>query len=235
MELDADSRLRKSFENTLILGGNYQFNHSTQEINKIKPYYHWSGSIEFAGNIPYLISKSFNPGQSPYMVFGSPFAQFVRLESNFRYYHQRRSHTWAFRASGGLISAYGNTTVAPYSKQFFIGGSNSLRAFRLRELGPGSYINPAANDQNYFDQTGDIKLEFNAEYRFSIASYIKGAAFLDAGNIWLLKGTIGAKEEGRFKSSTFYKEIAVGTGIGLRIDVEYFVIRFDGAFPIRKP
>lgn len=234
-ELDADRRLRESFGNILIPGGSYQFNHSTQELNKIQPYHYWSGSIEYAGNIPYLLSKAVKPSQSTYTLFGTPFAQFIRLYSDFRYYQQRRSHTWAFRASGGLIAAYGNTTVAPYSRQFFIGGSNSLRAFRLRELGPGSYINPVANDKNYFDQTGDIKIEFNAEYRFDIASYLKGAAFVDAGNIWLLNDTIGAQAEGKFNGSTFYKEIAVGTGIGLRIDFEYFVIRLDGAFPIRKP
>jgi hypothetical protein len=234
-ELDADRRLRESFGNIIIPGGHYQFNHSTQELNKIAPYYYWTSSIEYAGNIPYALSKAFKPSQAPYTLFGTPFAQFIRLYSDFRYYHQRRSHTWAFRVSGGVIAAYGNTTVAPYSRQFFIGGSNSLRAFRLRELGPGTYINPTTNNQNYFDQTGDIKLEFNAEYRFNIASYLKGAAFLDAGNIWLIKDTIGANEEGKFDPSNFYKEIAVGTGIGLRIDFEYFVIRLDGAFPIRKP
>ncbi len=234
-ELDADRRLRESFDNILIPGGSYQFIHSTQEIQKIQPYYSWSGTFELAGNIPDLVTKTLNPNQSEYTILGVPFAQFVRLYTDFRYYHQRRSHTWAFRLGTGMITAYGNSTVAPYAKQFYIGGSNSLRAFRLRELGPGSYINPAANNQNFFDQTGDIKIEFNAEYRFNIASYLKGAAFIDAGNIWLIKDTIGANADGKFSPSTFYKEIAVGTGIGLRVDFEYFVIRLDGAFPIRKP
>jgi outer membrane protein insertion porin family len=234
-ELDADRRLRASFDNILVPGGSYQFNHSTQDINRVQPYYAWSGTLEFAGNITRLASEIFNPDQSVYTILGVPFAQYVKVYSEFRYYHQRRSQTWAFRIGGGVIAAYGNSAVAPYAKQFFIGGSNSLRAFRLRQLGPGNYINPDATDQNFFDQTGDIKMEFNAEYRFKIASYLKGAAFVDAGNIWLLKDTIGNDGAGKFSPSSFYQEIAVGTGIGVRIDFEYFVIRLDGAFPIRKP
>ena len=234
-ELDADRRLRESFSNNLIPGGSYQVIHTTQEIKKIQPYYYWSGTFEFAGNLPQLVSKGINTGQTDYRILGVPFAQFVRVYSDFRYYHQRRSQTWAFRLGAGLIAAYGNSEVAPYAKQFFIGGSNSLRAFRLRQLGPGNYINPEATNQNFFDQTGDIKIEFNAEYRFNIASYLKGAAFVDAGNIWLLRDTIGPDGAGRFSASEFYKEIAVGLGAGLRVDFDFFVIRLDGAFPVRKP
>lgn len=234
-KLDQDSRLKNSLENVMILGGKYQLVYSTQDLEKIRPYFYFSGNFELAGNIPTALAGALGGGEKPYGIFGAPFSQFVKLYADARYYLQRRNYTWANRLAAGFVAPYGNSEVAPYSEQFFIGGSTSLRAFQLRELGPGSYVNPNIQQTNFFDQTGDIKLELNTEYRFGLLSYLKGAVFLDAGNIWLLDQTIGANQEGRFQWDTFLKEIAVGAGLGLRIDFDYFVIRADTAFPLRKP
>jgi len=127
-------------------------------------------------------------------------------------------------------------------KQYFVGGPNSLRGFLIREIGPGSYVDSTAFDiergekknVGFFNQTGDIKLELNAELRFDIFKWIKGALFADAGNVWLMRRD-PARPNGEFDFTRFYKEIALNVGAGLRLDFNYFVIRFDYGFPIRDP
>ena len=168
-----------------------------------------------AGNLTNLVANTIGGDSRPHRIFGTPYSQYLKLEADSRYYLQRTDHTWAFRFTGGLVIPYGISDFVPYSEQFFIGGSTSLRAFRLRQLGPGAYVNPAAQDVNFFDQTGEIKLEFSTEYRFDLYSYLKGAVFVDAGNIWLLNENINDSGEGAFKIDSFYREIAVGSGVGL--------------------
>ena len=120
-------------------------------------------------------------------------------------------------------------------KQFYIGGSNSVRAFSVWGLGPGSYRIPdSIAAKSFLDQAGDIKLEANTEYRFPIISILKGALFIDAGNIWLLQDDPN-RPGGKFSSKTFLDEVAVGTGFGLRLDLSFFILRFDLAFPLRVP
>lgn len=233
-QLNENRRLANSLEDILILGGEYRWTYTTQEINALKPYFYLSNTIELAGNIPYAIGQLLKPRDAPYSIFRSRFSQFFKFNLDARYHYPYKSSSWAFRLAGGMISSYGNTTIAPYSKQFFIGGSTSLRAFRLRQLGPGSYVNPDLDQLDFFDQTGDIKLEFNAEYRFDLISYLEGAFFVDAGNIWLRNDTVDNSNQGRFRFNTFLQEIAVGVGGGLRVDFQYFLIRLDAAFPVRQ-
>ena len=137
------------------------------------------------------------------------------------------------RIIAGVAFAYGNSDEIPFSKQFFIGGTNSLRAFRSRALGPGTY--DGSNELSKFipDQSGDVKLEFNTEYRGNIYKFINGALFMDAGNIWLLNKDLD--KPGSQFSKDFMKDIAVGLGAGLRFDLGFLVLRTDLAFPIRKP
>ena len=234
-KLDQDSRLKNSLENVLILGGEYQFTYSTQDLDKIQPYFYGAATFGLAGNIPSALAGALGNGKKPYGLGGSPFSQFAKIVVDTRYYLQRRTHTWANRLTAGIVAPYGNLNIAPYSEQFFVGGSNSMRAFQLRELGPGAYVNPDFQQVNFFDQTGDIMLELNTEYRFGLFSYLKGAVFADAGNIWLLNQSIGDNQEGQFEWNSFLKEIAIGAGLGLRADFDYFVIRVDAAFPVRKP
>ena len=140
---------------------------------------------------------------------------------------------------GGVIWAYGNKTIAPYSEQFYVGGANSIRAFTIRSIGPGRF-HPAENaTYSYVDETGDIKLEANVEYRFRILSNLmggnlNGAVFLDAGNVWLMR-----KDEARpgaeFTLNRFFDSIALGTGVGIRYDLSFLVLRLDWGIALHVP
>ena len=209
-------------------------------MGALDPYFFMRAGVETAGNLAYLTGLLRAGKQDePYKVFGLPFSQFIKLDLDARYHIPRGASSLVFRVFGGIGISYGNTQVMPYVKQYFSGGANGLRAFQIRTVGPGSYVNiPADATQNEFiDQTGDIKLEANVEYRFPLVSYLKGAVFLDAGNIWLLREDEGEtpREGGVFKFNKFYKEIAAGAGLGFRLDISSFVIRLDIAFPISKP
>ena len=134
----------------------------------------------------------------------------------------------------GAAHAYGNSTQVPYSEQFYIGGANSIRAFTVRSIGPGSYRVPADKVNGYFDQTGTFKLELNTEYRFPIFGFLHGAVFVDAGNVWLLKND-PQRPGGKLKASTFLRDIALGTGVGLRADIGMIVIRGDLGYGLHTP
>ncbi len=236
--LQQNRRLRASFENVLILGLNYAFSLSNQSDNVGKSYYFYRGGFESAGALLNAVTSG-SGSERPREVFGIAFSQYLKFDSDFRYYILFRKTMIASRFNVGLGYPHGNSTVLPYIKQYFIGGASSLRAFRIRTLGPGGYETIQDDEgSNFVDQTGDMKLELNLEYRFPIISFLKGALFIDAGNIWLVKGDADEstpQAEGRFDFSTFYREIAIGTGFGIRLDFEVAAIRLDLAFPLRKP
>lgn len=236
--LDEDPRLRQSFEDVFIAGLSYNYQYTDGNSNSKKQYSYLKTEVETAGNLLNLVTQ-LGTGQidPPYEFFGLPYAQFVKLNVDYRYYYPYRQALTAARFYFGLGVPFGNSDVLPYTKQFFIGGSNSIRAFRLQGLGPGSYVADVADDDairnQFIDQTGDIKLEVNVEYRFPLFSYLKGAVFMDAGNVWLLESD--TRPEGVFAFNQFLNEIAIGTGLGFRLDFQYFVIRLDGAFALRRP
>ena len=166
-------------------------------------------------------------------LLGVPFAQFVK--TTVQYTHQiplTKRSLLAMRAFGGVVFSYGNAKSAPYSELFSVGGANSIRAFGMRTIGPGSY-HPASSQYSYVDQMGDFKLEANVEYRFPIVGKLQGAAFLDAGNVWLLRE--GTQQGGQFGFKHFGEQIALGTGVGLRYDLGFIVIRFDLGIGIHAP
>lgn len=244
--LAANPTLKNSFQNQFILGSRYSFTINTQLnddidqkyiVKKIsRSNYYFNGTIELSGNIPHAIqSLKFTEEQEPYTFFNAPYSQYVRTQLDGRFYHQFSKHSKiATRIVAGVGYAFGNAENMPYIKQFSVGGSSSLRAFPARSVGPGTF-NSLANDSIVFiDQRGDIKLEGNIEYRFDLIKVMKGALFLDAGNIWLIKED-SLRPGGQFNKSKFMNEIAVGTGFGLRFDFNFFVLRFDLAFPLRKP
>ena len=170
-------------------------------------------------------------------LFGTPFSQFVKGQAQLVYNRRlvRGSDQWLVsRVLVGAAHAYGNSQEVPYSEQFYIGGANSIRAFTVRSIGPGSYRAPESVRDGYFDQTGTFKVELNTEYRFPIISVLHGAVFLDAGNIWLLKNDPlrpGGKLEGR----TFFRDLALGTGAGLRVDIGMMVLRLDVGYGLHAP
>ena len=166
-------------------------------------------------------------------IFGLPFSQYLKFEADGRFYKGIGLHTvWANRVVVGLGLPYGNSRQIPYVKQFFTGGNNSIRAFRSRTVGPGTYKPPPTDSLGYIpDQTGDLKLELNTELRPRISGPLYGAIFLDAGNIWLQN--TDALKPGATIDKDFLSELYMGGGVGLRLDITLFVIRLDVAFPIR--
>lgn len=229
--------LRNSFEQKFIAGLNYSFVYNeVNDLQKRSPIY-FAANFEIAGNALSLISGSANENGTE-SILGMEYAQYIRTDIDFRYqYRFDDQQALVARLFGGIGYAYGNSISMPYSKQYYSGGPFSVRAFRIRALGPGTYQPNADNQElgsaSYIDQTGDIRLEANLEYRFPIMSFVKGALFADAGNVWLLKqnpALIGGEI-----SSGFMKELGVGVGAGVRVDVQGFVIRFDLAAPIHKP
>ncbi|MBC8112234.1 MAG: BamA/TamA family outer membrane protein, partial [Verrucomicrobia bacterium] len=241
--LDRDPFLQRSFENQFILGSNYGFTYNSQtgeQKERKQDNFYFNGNIDVSGNLASLVQKIVGKNENtddPNELFGSPYSQYTRLDVNLRYYHDfNKNSQLATRLIAGTGFAYGNSTVMPYIKQFSSGGSNSLRAFRARSVGPGTYnaLADTAVSSFFIDQTGDVKLESTVEYRFGIIGYLKGAVFADAGNIWLLRDDAN-RPGADFKWDSFLKEIGVGTGAGLRLDASFFVLRLDFAFPLRKP
>ncbi len=173
-------------------------------------------------------------------IFNAPFSQYIRGEAEFRHYlslgrlRRERINQLVSRVIVGVGYGYGNSTTMPFIKQFFIGGTNSIRAYQARSLGPGTFYggNPVVKNTFLPDQPGDIKIEMNTELRFKLFSFLRGALFADAGNIFTIK-TDSARPGSKF-SSVFFNQLAVGAGIGIRADIQFLVLRFDVAIPVRK-
>ena len=134
----------------------------------------------------------------------------------------------------GIIWAYGNKLIAPYNEQFYVGGANSIRAFTIRSIGPGRFHPSEISSYSYVDETGDIKLDLNVEYRTHLFWKLNGAAFIDAGNVWTLKSRY-SDDTGQFAFNRFYKEIAVSYGLGVRFDLDFLILRFDGGMKAINP
>jgi outer membrane protein assembly factor BamA len=231
-----DRTFKKVIDTQFILGANYSYL-MNQMIGPRIPRngFYFNGLVDVSGNIAGIVNKGSVKGGDTARIFGAPYSQYLKLESDFRYYRQLGNESvWASRIDAGIGFPYGNSAEIPFIKQFFIGGNNSLRAFRSRSLGPGTY-HPAIDTSIGFipDQSGDIKLEVNTELRFKIIKPVYGAAFIDAGNIWLYNEN-KYKPGARF-TKAFLNELAVGTGLGVRVDITILVLRLDVAFPIRKP
>lgn len=199
------------------------------------PYY-WQTTVSEAANLlslGYMVAGE-QWGEKEKTMFKNPFAQFVKLETEYRKTWQVGEHAQLVaHADAGVLWAYGNSSMAPYTEQFYVGGANSIRAFTVRSIGPGSYTS-TADRSSYLDQTGDIKLLLNVEYRPRLFGNLYGAVFVDAGNVWSMReddNRPGAK----FKACNVPKEMALGTGIGFRYDLDFFVIRVDWGVGIHTP
>ncbi len=215
----------------IILGSLYAYTYNTANPFATRQIY-FRTSIDLAGNIAGLLSKSNQAREA--LIFNTPFAQYVKLDFDLR--HQKRLHNnfdWLNRVLIGIGVPYDNSNVLPFSKQYVIGGSSSLRGFQMRQMGPGSYL-PTLHDQQYFQVIGgDYKLQFNSEMRMPIVAKLSGAAFIDIGNIWT-KDTLLFGRAGQLKKD-FYKELAVASGLGLRFDAGLVLVRLDLGIPLRKP
>jgi len=232
--------LQRITDRQLIFGPTYSYTYSTTMLPRKNTFY-YKGMLDLAGNITGLVTGANVKDGKEKNIFGIPFSQYAKIENDVRFYHKFTEKTSiATRLIAGVAVPYGNSEHIPFARQFFVGGSNSIRAFRARTLGPGSYDPRTENSTRaIFDQAGDIKLEMNAEYRANLFKFLNVAAFVDAGNIWLINdefddtGT-NTRPGGKF-SKEFLSEIAVGAGVGLRLDFSILILRLDLAMPLRVP
>jgi outer membrane protein assembly factor BamA len=228
--------LDKAIEQQFTIGPTYRFNYN-QLANGLSPINAWyfNGIIDLSGNVPGLISGADIKKGDTVKIFNTPFSQYAKFEGEARFYHKLGlKSNWVSRIDIGLGLPYGNSTQLPYVKQFFVGGSNSLRGFRSRAVGPGVYV-PQDTSNVIPDQTGDIKFEINTEFRPHITGPLYGAIFLEAGNIWLVNDSTYTHKAGAKFTSKWLSQLAVDAGVGLRFDITVFVIRLDVGFPLRKP
>lgn len=239
--LDSNPTLKSSYQPQIIFGPSYTFIYSSQRTKTDRKYMFFRTSLETAGNVLMAGFSLANLGNNtilPYKILQKEFSEYMRGEFDLRGYYRLDNHSMiAARSFFGIAVPYGNSTAVPFTKQFSVGGPTSLRGFEIREVGPGGYVNPL-HDKNYnlgfFNQTGDMKMEANAELRFDIFKWFKGAIFTDVGNVWLIKKD-PATPNGEFEFNTFWKQFAIDVGPGLRLDFNYFVVRLDYGIPIRDP
>ena len=236
--------LRSAFQQQFILASSYRYTYNQQVLEQRRQQIYFSGQIEGSGNVAQAIASSTNAPKGPtgiYTLLGQEFSQYTKLDLELREYFRispnpAKGNRLVGRLQAGIGRPSGNSRVLPYPKQYGIGGPNSVRAFAARGLGPGTY-KPTSTEQltnQFYDQVGDIRLEGNLEYRQDLVPYLKGAVFVDAGNIWLLNDDPD-RPGSAFRAGSFLKELAVGAGVGLRVDIQFFVIRLDLAFPLQAP
>ena len=231
----ASSYLAYSYRNVMILGGNYSFIFNNQKLQKVtRDYWFIRVNAEASGNFLSAISSLAGVAQKAgsYNIFGQPFAQYIRSDIDLRYnVVLNDASSVVYRGFFGIGIPYGNSRAIPFEKQYFGGGANDIRAWQVRSLGPGSY---KSNATGFINETADIKLEGNAEYRFKLFWIMEGALFLDAGNIWAIKED-PSRPGAKFDIGRFYQDIAVGTGTGLRFDFKFVTGRVDLGMKLRDP
>lgn len=194
----------------------------------------WTFTVQEAGNVFWAIWQAAGK-KGEKELFDTPFSQFIKGTTQLVYNRRLIGDHWLVtRAAVGAAHAYGNSSQVPYAEQFYVGGANSVRAFTVRSIGPGSYRVPSDMVNGYFDQTGTIKFEFNVEYRFPIIGPLHGAVFFDSGNVWLLKND-PQRPGGLLQGKSFLRDLATGTGAGLRVDIGMLVIRGDLGIGIHAP
>lgn len=235
--MKANPFLNQSYEDQFIAGLGYYYTYNEQILREKKTQFYLHLAAETAGNTFSLLKKMAGDvvsADNPAKVLNTIYSQYASVNLDSRvYFNLGGKNKVVLRAYTGLALPYGNSGSLPYSKKLFCGGPSSIRAFATNSLGPGNYLQTASN-AGFLQLGGNIKLEMNAEYRFGIYRFLKGAIFVDAGNVWLEEENpwhIG----NTFTMLSLLNEVAVGAGIGLRMDMSFLVLRFDLATPLRKP
>ncbi len=238
---------RKDF----TLGMKYAYTLNGEKLLQNRSFIYFRGNMDIAGNLLQLASNTFGDKHDPKngdfgKIFGLPFNQYVRPEIDLRWYKSLGGdRQFIARLNTGIGYAYGNSTSMPFEKLFYAGGSSGVRAWQARTLGPGNYNREVITDSITrnasfgIDQLGQMRIETNFEYRFLLTNKLfggklKGAAFVDMGNIWNISAG-NPQPETYFKLDQLGKQIAIGTGLGFRYDVEFFVFRFDLGLKIKDP
>lgn len=240
IENSTNSILKYNYENLLIARTGYSFNYNSVgnlRSNRNENSYTIRANVESAGNLLYGISKLIKQkpnADNNYTVGNIAYAQYIKGDFDFaKNITIDERNSFAFHFGLGIAYPYGNSTMLPFEKRYFSGGANSVRGWSVRSLGPGKF---KGNDEkiDFMNQSGDIKLDMNIEYRTHLFWKLQGAAFIDAGNIWTIRN-YEEQPEGQFKFNSFYKEIAVSYGLGIRFDFDFFVLRFDGGMKAINP
>ena len=230
-----DKLIAASFQDHIIAGGVYSFEYNGQQKNKYRNEFYFKSTFECGGGMLYqfhkLINKPLNQLNS-YDILGIRYAHFQKLFLDMRYYMPLTERSkLVYRLAGGMGVPRANLREAlPFEKSFYSGGANGMRAWKARSLGPGSYYDSLQR----FDKIGDIQIEGNLELRFPFSSWVEGAFFVDMGNVWLLRED-SIRTQGQFRKESFLNEIAFGSGLGLRLNLDFFIIRVDVAMPIKNP
>jgi len=236
MNAEQDNRLKAQYTDHINAGLKYTFSFSNQQVSKVRNFIYIRANFETGGNLIYAfnnILKTPKPENGVYQIFGMPYAQFVRPDIDFRYYNVfPDNYSVVYRVYGGIGIPYGNINTLPFEKTFFAGGANGMRGWKMYTLGPGTYSSD--DGEQTFNQIGDIQLEANVEFRFPVYNWIRGALYLDAGNIWLLQETDDLPG-GKFKFPDFFSQIALDAGVGIRLDFDFFIFRLDPAIRLRVP
>jgi outer membrane protein assembly factor BamA len=234
VKIDTTSYLAYSYNDVMITGINYSYIFNNQKIKKKEDFIFFRFNVETAGNLLTSINNITNDAKlgDSYRLLGLEYAQFFKGDIDFRYHRVlNEANDIVYRVFIGVGYPYGNSKAIPFEKQYFGGGANGVRAWHVRSLGPGSYD---YGKTTFLNQTADIKIETNLEYRFKLLWVLEGALFVDVGNIWAIK-----REEDRpgslFEWNKFHKDLAVGAGLGMRFDFNFFIFRLDMGFKIRDP
>jgi hypothetical protein len=223
------------FRDHFILGSKYTYLLNTQRIGRLEDFHYLRVNLESAGNLLSLAARGLDLNKNEnnsYTIFNIPFSQFAKADADYRKYRVfNNRQTLVFRIMGGVGVPYGNVNVLPFIKSYYGGGANGVRAWKIYSLGPGSY---QSTDRARFDRYGDIKMEMNLEYRFKFYGIWHWAFFMDTGNVWFMN-----KNEqfpgGEFRLSQLGNDLAIGGGVGLRLDFSFFIVRMDAAVPIKDP
>lgn len=236
--IEKSSALRASYEDHFILDWSYTGRYTNySERNPNRSYVNFQYTVETAGNFLYGVAKLANLSQNDqgaYTLFNTPFAQYAKGDVNFTFHHVfHPQHRLVYHAGLGVVVPYLNATTVPFEKRYFSGGSNSVRGWQARTLGPGTFRGEG-NTLVYDLQAGDIRLDLNLEYRYKVWKYLELAAFTDAGNIWTIRD-YEQQPGGVFRFDSFYKQIAWAYGAGLRIDLSLFIFRVDFGVKLYDP
>ncbi len=236
--LQPTNLLKSSYEDHFIMDWSYAGTYSSySQRNPYRSYGTFGYQIETAGNVLYGLSHLAHlpkDEDGAYRIFNIRYAQYVKADFNFAYHEIfARNHRLVYHAALGVAIPFGNANAIPFEKRYFAGGANSVRGWQVRSLGPGSYRG-VSDRIDYNSQVGDIKLDLNLEYRWHVISVLELAAFTDAGNVWTFND-YPSQPYGQFKFNEFYKQIAWSYGVGVRLDLSFFVFRVDMGVKLYDP
>jgi len=233
----------------LNIGSQYNFTLNAQKLNSYDNFIYFRGFFDVGGNSLGLLANvfRFHKDENGFRTFmGLPYLQYAKTEVDLRFYKSLGGERqFVARINPGVALPYGNSNALPFERNFYAGGSSGVRAWQARTLGPGNYNRSVIKDEEtrknltYLDQYGEIKFEGNLEYRFKLmnnffGSKLKGATFVDYGNVWRLDDNANVPG-GKFEFDKFFDQLALGAGAGLRFDLQYFVFRFDVGAKIKDP